>query len=232
MQSSGDGGTRTKSTGAATTTGGSSGFGEGIPDGGPGGACLRDADCGICGWVCNWSRGRICVPSMEGDPGHCASDADCSCPGQACSNGTCSPPANPQCGCNSDCPAGQVCDQLLFTCHTQNAVSCGSAPYHGWDYGSVTTGPSCGCGFICAGGSAAYCQTQCFFFPPECSSDMDCGACNWGWICAPDRTADGGTALKFCQPADGGGWCHDAKDASPVFDAGVLLGCALPDGGG
>jgi hypothetical protein len=202
------------------------------PDGGPGGACVNDSDCGICGWVCSWPRGQICIPAMEGDPGHCTVDAGgCSCPGQSCSNAAiCAPAANPQCACNSDCPSGQICDQLLFTCHAQSAVSCG-ADYHGYDFGPVTTGPSCGCGYICSGGSEdPSCQVQCFSFPPECSSDLDCGACNWNWICAPPPGAPAGT--RVCMAASSTvSWCNDARDVSPISEAGVLIGCSWPDGG-
>ncbi len=190
--------------------------GEQIPDGGPGGACINDSDCGICGWVCSVARGNICIPGAEGDPGHCTIDAGCECPGQVCFGASCTPAAKPECWCNGDCPLDQICDQLLFICHSQSAVSCGARrDYHGYDYGPVSTGPSCGCNSNCGGGSAAWsCQTQAFSFPPECSSDMDCGSCFQGWICthAPGQPP----GLKFCNPTQGSGWCTDQRDVSPT----------------
>jgi hypothetical protein len=178
---------------------------------GPGGDCTTDRDCGsICGWVCSVSRGNICVPAMGGDPGHCSTDGDCACSGQTCSGSVCTPPANPECACNSDCPGEQVCDQYLFVCHTQSADSCHVGSYHGYYFGPESSGPSCGCDYTCAGGSAApYCQPG-TWIPPECSSDMDCGACHQGSICA---LIDGG-GWGFCTEP-GAGWCHGARDVSP-----------------
>lgn len=68
-------------------------------DGGQGKSCTVDADCGdICGWVCDWDVGKICVPaivqaSSDGQSeGWCTTASDCACANQtACANNFCSP---------------------------------------------------------------------------------------------------------------------------------------------
>lgn len=202
-----------------------------VPDGGPGGACLSDGDCGFCGWVCGQGRAldggeimaRICLPAMEGDPGTCGSDTDCLCAGQHCSASHCTPPAKPECACNGDCPDGQVCDQLLFTCHPQSTDSCGT-DYHGYEYGPQSTGPACGCNSICTGNAQqqAICQPQQGWFPPECSSDMDCGACYQGWVCVLGSGPIPG--LGACQNLRDAGWCSGPRDVSPSSSGGVSTG--------
>jgi len=177
----------------------------GIPDGGPGGACLNDSDCGICGWVCSVARGNICVPAAEGDPGHCDTNPECPCPGQTCTASSCTPAPKPACWCNGDCPAGDVCDQLLFSCHPASPIYCGRA-YDGYDYGPQTTGPACGCNGIC-GQSAGklICEPQLSTLPPECSSDLDCGSCYQKLVCLEG----------VCTATSGAGWCTDSRDVSP-----------------
>jgi hypothetical protein len=216
--------------GAALLLASNVGWGQQIPDGGPGGACTDDSDCGICGWVCSVARGNICIPGAEGDPGHCTIDAGCECPGQVCSGASCTPAAKPECWCNGDCPINKICDQLLFTCLAQSAISCGKS-YHGYDFGPISTGPSCGCNSICGGGSdAPYCQTQAFWFPPECSSDMDCGSCYQGWVCTFEPGFDSG--LKFCNPTQSDlGWCTDQRDVSPTT-GGATSGSSSGTSGG
>jgi len=190
------------------------------PDGGPGGACLEDADCGVCGWVCSVSRGNICIPAREGDPGQCHGPRGCLCPGQTCTASICTPAANPACWCNGDCDGGQVCDQLLFTCHPPSALYCGQ-PYDGYAYGPQTTGPACGCNGICGGSSSApVCEAQGSSIPPECSSDMDCGACYQGWLCLNG----------YCAPIGDAGWCSDSRDLSPSFTQ--VTGPTMPRDGG
>jgi len=177
-------------------------------DGGPGGGCLNDRDCGICGWVCSSLRGNVCVPAREGDPGQCAGNGGCACPGQTCMSGACTPAPNPVCGCNGDCPAGEVCDQLLFTCHQASPAFCGQ-PYDGYDFGPPSSGPACGCNGICGGGDggARICEAQGTSLPSLCASDLDCGACYQGYSCL-----DG-----ICTPAGTAGWCTDTRDLMPTF---------------
>ncbi len=179
-------------------------------DGGPGGACLNDADCGICGWVCSASRGNVCIPAREGDPGQCSGHGGCACPGQTCAGTACLPAPAPACGCNSDCPSGQVCDQLLFTCHPASPAFCGQ-PYDGYDFGPPSSGPACGCNGICGGsdGGTHVCEAQATSLPSLCVSDLDCGSCYQGYQCL------GG----ICTPAGDAGWCTSTRDLMPTFPA-------------
>ena len=180
-------------------------------DGGPGGCCTNDSDCLGCGWVCSWRRGGYCIPSMEGDPGHCTVDGDCACAGQHCSVDHCAPAASPACACNSDCPSGEVCDQLTFACHAQPA-SCS------------TLFGSCGCGFLC-GSTQGRCVAQGNWFPPECASDLDCNVCETGKICRFNPNSPLGQFT--CVEADGG-WCPHSGGGA---DGGQGNGDGGSDGG-
>ncbi len=97
-----------------------------LPDGGAM-ACVRDADCGGCGWVCDHLSGT-CAPAA-GHVGSCKLDGDCACTGQTCSGVygdagfDCLPAFKPQCVCDQDCPAGDICDKRTFVCHPP-ATSC------------------------------------------------------------------------------------------------------------
>ena len=180
-----------------------------IIDGGPGGCCTNDSDCLGCGWVCSWARGGYCIPSMEGDPGHCVQDADCACSGQTCaSNDHCTPAANPECACNSDCPSGQICDQLSFTCKPQPS-SC-----------TLLFG-SCGCGFFC-NAKPGTCVAQGSYIPPECLGDLDCNVCETGSICVFNPHSPIGQ-FTCVLPGDGG-WCHHSLGGGTTGGA--------PTGGG
>lgn len=180
----------TTSSGACPTTGVSSSStgGGGIPSTSYG-SCTKDLDCPGCGWVCSWSLGHICVPAMKGDPGWCSTDCDCACAGQTCLGNRCTPAPRPPCACNSDCPSGQVCDQLAFTCAPQpQGASC-----------DPNLPGACGCGFHCQNGSCVPTPQA----VPECLTDVDCNTCGTGSICAiPDAGFP-----AFCEPAFDGGWC-------------------------
>jgi len=182
------------STSAGTGSGGAGSSTSGIAGSTTSGGCTNDGDCPACGWVCSHTLGRICVPSMMGDPGWCEMSGYCGCPGQTCVSNHCTPRPQPQCKCNSDCPSGLICDQLTFTCHPADAaVFCGGqSPPASWG--------GCGCGSLCGGGiSNPSCEP--FSLQPGCSSDADCDTCETGRVCG----SDGG--LSICWPAFDGGWC-------------------------
>ncbi len=198
---------------------------------GPGGPCQRDADCHACGWVCSIPRGNICIPSREGDPGSCAVDADCACAGQSCDAGHCDPAPHLQCVCNSDCPCGQICDQLLWTCHAQpeQGTACISDEQD-------STG-ACGCGFHCNSSvGPCYSMHGGPAVVPECLSDIDCDVCETGMICVSPPPDSGLPVLdRQCRPGFAGGWCGtpatvQACDAG-VSDGGEVDGGLTADGG-
>ena len=191
-------------------------------DGGPGGACLNDRDCGICGWVCSSLRGNVCVPAREGEPGQCAGNGGCACPGQICMSGACTPAPNTACSCNGDCPVGEVCDQLLFTCHEASPAFCGQ-PYDGYDFGPPSSGPACGCNGMCGGdGGVHVCEAQATSLPSTCASDLDCGACYQGYQCLDN----------ICTPAGTVGWCTGPRDLMPTFPAQTRIDAGPGEDGG
>jgi LPXTG-motif cell wall-anchored protein len=153
--------------------------------GGPGKPCTRDMECGACGWICSAARGLLCIPAFEGDVGSCAVDADCACAGQTCSAGQCIPLARTECRCDSDCPTGSHCNQLVFACQTSPC-----------DKTNYVTQYNDGC--------------QDGYLPPECADDLQCGVSVRGATCVP---WDGG--FGFCQSPSSGSiaWCRDTLDA-------------------
>ena len=182
-------------------------------DGGPGGCCANDSDCLGCGWVCSWARGGYCIPSMEGDPGHCTKDSDCACVGQSCSGNHCSPAASPACRCNADCPSGQICDQLTFSCHAQ-PTSCT------YLFGS------CGCGFYCNADPGVCVAGS--WLPPECASDLDCNVCETGNTCVLSPVG-----LFMCTSSDGdGGWCAHSPGGGTTGGGGSTGGSPSSGSGG
>ena len=93
----------------------------------------------------------------------CVYDTDCNA-GQTCDQGTCvASSAAPQCVYDTDCAAGQMCNQ--GTC-----VASSAAPQCVYD-------TDCGAGQMCSQGSCVAVSA------PQCSQDSDCGAwqtCNQG----------------------------------------------------
>jgi MYXO-CTERM domain-containing protein len=195
---------------------------------GPGSCCTNDIDCLGCGWVCSWPRGHFCIPSMEGDPGWCSQDSDCACAGQVCSGTHCTPAANPQCICNSDCPEGLVCNQFTFTClpqPTPGTLSC--TEYYG----------ICGCGFQCGAGTNGPCQAQGDLFPPECASDVDCNVCETGKVCVFNPASPTGQFTCSTAYFDAG-WCLHSLGGSSTgggsagsTSGGSSTGGEMGDGG-
>jgi hypothetical protein len=174
-------------------------------DGGHGGTCTRDIECGACGWICSAPRGRLCIPAFEGDPGSCIVDADCACAGQTCSGGHCAPLAHPECRCDSDCPFGSHCNQLVFACQTSPCDNVG----YGIQYANGCQNP---------------------YFPPECTDDIECSVSLSGTTCVPSE--DGGFPPPGCGGHTSGAWCRDTLDSGRPLtaasdggaDSGALVG--------
>ncbi len=189
--SSGSAGTSSgmgSSTSTSTSSSGSPSSGGALT-----GACRYDIDCPACGWVCSKAQGNVCIPTLLGDPGWCAANADCACPLQTCSGNHCSPPSQTLvgCRCNSDCPNGSICDQLFFSCTNQPQPGQQCLGHPG----------ECGCGFVCGGGTL---NPSCWAWsdPLECGTDADCNTCQTGNICVhPDSGMPPGCASA------GNSWC-------------------------
>ena len=171
----------------------------GAPDGGVA-RCANDTDCGACGWVCAGPQWQVCVPAVGGNPGSCVNNGDCACPGQTCSGGSCTPAFHRQCSCNDDCPSGEVCDQLLFACHSK-PTSC-----------DLSHPGECGCGASWTNGCCAQ-----WFPPPECITDIDCDHCETGWKC----TFVAGQPTPTCQEGSDVGPCGAAGASDAGGDAGT-----------